>query len=497
MPHYINPFYFSAYILVSLSLHSLEASAESLTTTAVSNNSQNGNMFNVSNTGSNLLTISGFSQNFSSGTAETIPNFHVYTRTGGLSTSAAGWTLTNSTGSFTSSPNGTLTSLSFTSPVSIPVGIGETIGLYLTTSGANNVGYTNGTLLGAVLATNSDLTIYEGYGVAYPFGSTFNPRDWNGTIFYDFISLMNTQASLQANVAALQGVYAIQTGTVNNSLNYDCTNFGSNGICFSTGGRYSNASSSNANTTSAMIIGAYKVNDELRVGGYVDQNLYNIDVANIASIHSNSPLLGVFAVWNQNANRTGIEVKLSAGHNNSDLNMNRIAIGTSELGKGTTELNAVSGSIMASYGFKVLSDWLVSPYVGFRHTSVFSSGYSEQASTEVTKPLSYNALAQESTSALIGVRLAGQVYDHTMLQTSAGFEQDIQNSEDNYTVSGLEGLTAIDFNPNIQRTRAFVSFGASYELGGSHRIGFNAIYRQESFQSVDTKMAYINYSVGL
>jgi hypothetical protein len=309
-------------------------------------------------------------------------------------------------------------------------------------------------------------------------------------------SIADTQFSLQSNVAALQGVYALQTGTVNNSLTYDCNNFGAKGFCVSTGGRYSNASESTANTTSAMIIAGYRINDHLRIGASADQNLYNTDVAQIASVRSNTPLMGAFAVWNQNADRTGLETKVAAGYNNSDLNVNRVAVGTSEVGQGRTALNTLSESIMASYAFKLGENYRLSPYAGVRHTTVSANGYAEQGTTNVTAPLSYNALNQESTTALLGVRLAGQVYKNTTVQTSAGFEEDMHNSVNNYSATGLAGLTAITFNPNIQRTRAVVNFGASYELAKAHHLSFNTIYRQESFQGVDTKMAYVNYTMG-
>ncbi len=316
-------------------------------------------------------------------------------------------------------------------------------------------------------------------------------------VYLNFLpNLMDTQNSLQANVAALQGVYALQTGTVNNSLNYDCNNFGAKGFCVSTGGRYSNASESTANTTSAMIIAGYRINDHLRIGASADQNLYNTDVAQIASVRSNTPLMGAFVVWNQNADRTGLETKVAAGYNNSDLNVNRSIVGTSEAGQGSTALNTLSESMTTSYAFKLGENYLVSPYAGVRHTSVSANGYAEQSTANVTTPLSYNGLNQESTSALLGVRLAGQVYKNTTVQTSAGFEEDMHNSVNNYSATGLAGLSAITFNPNIQRTRAVVNFGASYELAKGHHLGFNTIYRQESFQGVDTKMAYVNYSMG-
>ena len=51
--------------------------------------------------------------------------------------------------------------------------------------------YTNGTSVGAIAATNSNLTIYEGYGVSLLFGNFFSPRIWNGTIFYS-VNTVNT-----------------------------------------------------------------------------------------------------------------------------------------------------------------------------------------------------------------------------------------------------------------------------------------------------------------
>ena len=304
----------------------------------------------------------------------------------------------------------------------------------------------------------------------------------------------DTQAALRINAAALQGVYAIQTGTINNSLSYDCSYFDSKGFCLSTGGRYSNASNSHANTTSAMVIGGYRVDEHTRIGGYVDQNLYNTEAGSVASLSSNTPLLGVFAVWNDNPDQTGFEAKLAAGYNNSNLDINRVAVGTSELGYGKTGIDTLSGSGTLSYGFRVTPNWIASPYLGVRHTSVSTSAYTEQA--DLISPLSYSGLNQESLTALVGLRASGKLTDQIGLQGSAGLEQDMHNYTSRYTASGLDGLTSIDFNPNMQKSRLATSFGASYDLAKGHRIGLTGIYRQESFQSVDTKMAYLTYTMG-
>jgi autotransporter-associated beta strand protein len=325
------------------------------------------------------------------------------------------------------------------------------------------------------------------------FGYLFN-YDANNVYLTLTANAADTQAALQANAAALQGIYAIQTGTINNSLTYDCSYFDSKGFCLSTGGRYSNASNSHANTTSAMVVGGYRVDNHTRIGGYVDQNLYNTEAGSVASLRSNTPLLGVFAVWNENPDQTGFEAKLAAGYNNSSMDINRVAVGTSELGYGKAGIDTLSGSGTLSYGFRVAPNWVASPYLGVRHTTVSTSGYTEQA--DLISPLSYAGLNQESLTALVGLRASGRLTDQIGLQGSAGLEQDMHNYTSRYTASGLDGLTSIDFSPNMQKSRLATSFGASYDLAKGHRIGLTGIYRQESFQSVDTKMAYLTYTMG-
>ena len=69
--------------------------------------------------------------------------------------------------------------------VDLYVAPGTTQSFYVTHSDTNIVAYTNGTTTGSVYASNADLEFYEGSGHAYPFQANFNPRVWNGNIFYN------------------------------------------------------------------------------------------------------------------------------------------------------------------------------------------------------------------------------------------------------------------------------------------------------------------------
>jgi hypothetical protein len=158
----------------------------SLTTLFGSNNSQNGNMFDVQTI--SKITITSFAINLSTSFPAT--PMVVYYKLGtsvGFDTNAGAWTLLGSA---------VVTSLGNNVPTPLPIGgltlnAGQLYGFYVTSTspiGNGVIQYTNGTTDYA----NSDLTIYHGYGKSYPFASTFQPRIWNGTIFYDIIPPYDT-----------------------------------------------------------------------------------------------------------------------------------------------------------------------------------------------------------------------------------------------------------------------------------------------------------------
>jgi hypothetical protein len=58
--------------------------------------------------------------------------------------------------------------------------------------------------VGNFLAGDANITVYEGVGKSYPFGLTFNVRNFNGTIFYDLAGPLDAEAlHLEANADAL------------------------------------------------------------------------------------------------------------------------------------------------------------------------------------------------------------------------------------------------------------------------------------------------------
>ncbi len=152
-----------------------EAQTTTLTTTFAGGNGQTGAYFEVNVTAVGGITVSSMEGNFTTtGTVE------VWARTGAIggTPGTTGWTQV-ATASITGGGQ-----QSFTTNYSLAVG-SHTI-LF---SNSSNLGYTNGSTLGAVYAQDSSLTIYEGHGTAdqTPTGGNgyaFTPRVWNGSFTY-------------------------------------------------------------------------------------------------------------------------------------------------------------------------------------------------------------------------------------------------------------------------------------------------------------------------
>lgn len=307
-------------------------------------------------------------------------------------------------------------------------------------------------------------------------------------------SVADTQQSLELSSSRLKGIYNLQSSALVNGLTYDCQVFDKNNICLSTGGRYSNNHGASGYTASALLIGAYRLNKNVRVGAWVDQNLSTNTATGVNSGNS-KPLFGIFGAWAENPTGEGYEVKVSAGYGDKDLTVTRDVIGTSEAGVGTSRLNSQAISSVSSYGFRLNNELLASPYVGIRYSRVTSNGYTESGA-DITSPLTYNRLSQENVALMAGLRLSAKLDSKTTLVASAGIEQNLKNRSGQYSATGVEGLTPIEFNSNPQKTRATASLGAYYDIDKKQRVGVNGIYREETFKSTATTAVLAAYTVG-
>ncbi len=154
------------------------ARAGELSTGLEGGNGHDGNMFDLR--AHNTVSITSFGTHYERGPL----TLRVYTRsTGwfGSENDASAWTLHHSE-RVMGRGEGELTPLHLSVPIVIKAG--EKLAVYITNTGGDdsNAIYSDGE--GEVCA-NADLEFFEGLGNAYPFGSIYSERRWNGSIRYE------------------------------------------------------------------------------------------------------------------------------------------------------------------------------------------------------------------------------------------------------------------------------------------------------------------------
>jgi hypothetical protein len=367
-------------------------------------------------------------------------------------------------------------------------------------AGSTNFGIYEGSLITSRLYTGVLQGLADG-NVGATTGS-YDGMSWtlaisSGTswdLTFSGASLTQTQSSLASHARKLSGTLNIASliSNFSNSNTYDCNLFDVKGMCISAGGRYSTVDSPSSNSSAAVVTLGYKVSPNIRIGGFLDQSVTNNNPTGI-DISNKNPMMGAFAYWNQQADGLGYQVKLANAYQDKDLSTTRDVIGLSEAGRGTTSLNSRSYVGELSYAFMYKENTLVRPYFALRHTTIEQDAYTE---TGVTTPLTYSALNNRTTSALMGVKFKHALTPKANLIGSLGVEQDLHHKTDRLTATGIAGLTSENLSSDLHRTRPVASIGATYDIAKSQRLSGEVLVQQLPFQSTAGATAYFNYMIG-
>lgn len=453
----------------------------------------------------NGITVSSNDSGFSQPSANTI----YFPAGAGVTTFAfadgKGFTISNSEGNFGNGASRNIAGLPNGGGINAIAGFGsaatitvrDAINNTLLFSGRNltsfapgfNFSYGGGTLalntLGNVMQINSDGTItYSGALV----------NIGNYVLFSAGPSAADTQVALLQTTHKLRNVFNASAIASNfaNMNTYECNLFNTNGVCVSVGGRYTSVNSPNSETTNGVLVLGYKATQNIRIGAFVDESVSNNTPTGI-QLNNRLPLMGMFGVWNQNKDGMGWQVKLANAYQSKGVDITRDVAGGSEAGRGSTTLTTESYVGELSYAFNYGTSTLLRPYLAVRYTNIQQDGYTE---TGVSTPLTFTALKDRSTSALLGVKVNYLLAPKMNLTGSLGIEQDLEHKVDNLAASGIAGLTSESFDNSINRTRPVASVGAYYEVAKGQRLTAEIYYQELAFQRTGSTTAYINYMVG-
>tara|TARA_B110000977_G_scaffold36168_1_gene48437 strand:+ start:169 stop:2163 length:1995 start_codon:yes stop_codon:yes gene_type:complete len=289
---------------------------------------------------------------------------------------------------------------------------------------------------------------------------------------------------------------ASATASFANMNTYDCDLFDKEGKCYSIGGRHTDVNGNNdsdSSSSGAVFVFGNKFNKNFRVSAFVDQQVDRNNPKGL-KVHNKGPMIGGNLVWNQFANHLGFQVRVANAYQAKDMTITRSEIGEAEAGVGETEIEVQSYVAEVSYQFRD-GDSFFRPYLAARRSIIKQDGYTE---TGVANPLTYNTLKDKSTTIVMGMKAKYRLNHTVTLNGALGVENDISNKVDKIqaTSSTITGLTPVDLNTSINKTRPVVTLGATYHIAPNKAFSAQAQYQELSYTRTTAKTLYFNYMVG-
>jgi uncharacterized protein with beta-barrel porin domain len=106
----------------------------------------------------------------------------------------------------------------------------------------------------------------------------------------------------------------------------------------------------------------------------------------------------------------------------SKLSVTRTQLQNTEAGQGNTQFKDQGYQLTTNYHQPITDSTKLVPYVGLRYTRLNAGGYTE---TNVTSPLSYNAMAQNTFSAIAGLGVNSHLAEKLTGTASVGIQQNL------------------------------------------------------------------------
>ncbi len=374
-----------------------------------------------------------------------------------------------------------------------------TFGVHSSSSVSNNTLYENVVTGLAVSNISNTSGTYGGFSWVLRNTSGTN---WDLIFGNPAPSSARTLTSISAMRDGISSYFSSFALTTNyaNMNSYDCGLFDQDGICFSIGGRYSDVNGNNNSdlSSSALIaVGGFKINDNFRVAGFVDQQA-NSNTPDGIKLNNTGPMVGMSLVWNQYRDHQGIQVKLANAYQSKDITITRSGTndvtGDAIAGRGDTEIQVQSYVAEVSYQFSdgIKASYL--PYFAMRRAIIKQDGYTE---TEVNYPLTFNAIEDKSTTVIMGMKSKYKLNDRITFNGALGVEYDVRGDVDKIqaTSSSISDLTPVDLTTTINKTRPVVTLGASYSISQNQSLAIQTQYQESSHTSTSGNTTYLYYNM--
>jgi hypothetical protein len=288
-----------------------------------------------------------------------------------------------------------------------------------------------------------------------------------------------------------KGLNAVAGGNFAHMNTYDCDTFGSSGRCFSLGGRHTSISDPRSDVTGLVMVYGKKVSDHIRWGSFVHSNVSYNTPANFL-LSNKTPLIGFYAVWNENADHTGLQLKIGNSYQAINATILREQLGVSEAARGETVITAKDLIVELRNNIKVSESVTFTPYGASRFSDKYQSGYTE---TDAQLPLTFNEVFESSWVAIGGIKFKKKTYAGSSVYGTIGMEQDISHNVSTLSPSGVSGITTVDLTKNHNATRAVLAVGYDLKLTHNAILRLKFQYQELPYQDMTEENTYVSYNL--
>jgi len=288
-----------------------------------------------------------------------------------------------------------------------------------------------------------------------------------------------------------KGLNAVAGGNFAHMNTYDCDTFGSSGRCFSLGGRHTSISDPRSDVTGLVMVYGKKVSDHIRWGSFVHSNVSYNTPANFL-LSNKTPLIGFYAVWNENADHTGLQLKIGNSYQAINATILREQLGLSESARGETVITAKDLIVELRNNIKVSESVTFTPYGASRFSDKYQSGYTE---TDAQLPLTFNEVFESSWVAIGGIKFKKKTYAGSSVYGTIGIEQDISHNVSALSPSGVSGITTVDLTKNHNATRAVLAVGYDLKLTHNAILRLKFQYQELPYQDMTEENTYVSYNL--
>jgi outer membrane autotransporter protein len=290
----------------------------------------------------------------------------------------------------------------------------------------------------------------------------------------------------------------LQQAALISILGYDSNVFGPNNVSISAVVR-DTSSGSQANEGAGALVAAYRFTPAIRAGLFIDYAPWQSQPSGLQA-SATQPTWGGFAVYEQQADGTGVQARaaIASGRNTVTITRSALLEGT-EAGRGKASLNGWGAAAELGYGFRLAQQYVAMPFLGLRYTDVTRGSYSEWQSTFVASPLTYNALAQQLTTGTAGLRLNASITPTINAFIMAGVEYDFGQTLDPLSgtspIEGLESFSVATSN-YTNRVRATGAAGLSIQPQPNQKLSAEVALFQQAYTSNVAVTGLLKYTVG-